>query len=123
MHSHGKTWLAIVHGAKKWFVYPPGSGLPLQGETSLNPLLPSAAWVNRTYELTKALPKPPGYNQQSCERQDNVELGYRPLRCVQRAGQVVFLPAGWSHQTINIGETIAVGGQASLPALERYGLG
>ena len=27
-HSHGRSWLGVVYGAKRWFVYPPGYGPP-----------------------------------------------------------------------------------------------
>ena len=127
MHSHGETWLAVVHGAKKWFVYPPGFSPPLVTEQNLNPLIPSALWVNLTQSGFAKLPKPPmNHDFQSCPRGSSsgdgncVGVGYRPLQCVQEKGQIVFLPKGWSHQTINIGETIAVGGQAVLPASDRF---
>jgi ribosomal protein L16 Arg81 hydroxylase len=45
---------------------------------------------------------------------------YRPLECVQEAGDTMYLPAGWSHLTVNIGETIGIGGQAALPATQRF---
>lgn len=32
-----------------------------------------------------------------------VSGGYRPLECVQRAGDIMYVPAGWSHSTMNIG--------------------
>jgi quercetin dioxygenase-like cupin family protein len=34
-----------------------------------------------------------------------------PLECVQRAGEVIYLPAGWKHLTVNVGEAIGVGSQ------------
>ena len=46
--------------------------------------------------------------------------GYRPLECIQRAGDVLYLPASWSHLTMNIGEAIGIGGQTALPADKRY---
>ena len=27
-HIHGETWLALIHGRKRWFVYPPGAYPP-----------------------------------------------------------------------------------------------
>lgn len=45
---------------------------------------------------------------------------FRPLQCEQRAGDIIYLPDGWSHLTINSAETIAYGGQAAFPPQERY---
>ena len=39
------------------------------------------------------------------------ESGGVPLECVQRAGEVIYLPAGWKHLTVNVGEAIGVGSQ------------
>ena len=33
------------------------------------------------------------------------------MECLQAPGDIMFVPAGWSHQTINIGEAIGVGAQ------------
>jgi hypothetical protein len=41
---------------------------------------------------------------------------------VQRAGEVVYLPAGWAHSTLNVGETIAIGEQRSFAARDRYAM-
>jgi hypothetical protein len=114
-HSHGMTWIAVVHGAKRWFVYPPGYNAPSDLEAASNPLFPVWTWFTRVYPRMVGLTKPPlrGSGEEAV-------TGYRPLECVQRAGDVVFLPARWSHLTINIGETIAIGGQASLGASQRY---
>ena len=34
------------------------------------------------------------------------------LHCVQRAGEAMWLPAGWAHATRNLAPSIGVGGQA-----------
>ena len=39
--------------------------------------------------------------------------GYKPLQCIQEPGDILFLPSSWQHQTLNIGEAIGLGGQAS----------
>ena len=47
----------------------------------------------------------------------------KPLECVQHGGDVIFIPAGWIHSTLNIGETIGVGGQIEWTpqARDQYG--
>ena len=32
----------------------------------------------------------------------------RPLECVQEAGDMLFVPAGWAHSTLNIETSIGV---------------
>jgi hypothetical protein len=34
--------------------------------------------------------------------------GVRPLECVQRAGEVAFVPTGWNHATINLEPTVGM---------------
>ena len=41
------------------------------------------------------------------------------MDCLQEAGEAVYVPAGWLHATLNIGETIGAGGQAHWSAAER----
>ena len=43
-HIHGETWLALIHGRKRWFVYPPGASAPLSVEQQFNPLRTVYDW-------------------------------------------------------------------------------
>ena len=38
----------------------------------------------------------------------SVSEGYRPLECVQRAGDIMYVPSGWNHLTMNIGTCLLV---------------
>ena len=40
----------------------------------------------------------------------------RPLHCVQQGGEIVYLPAGWAHLTVNLDEVIGAGAQSNLRA-------
>jgi tetratricopeptide (TPR) repeat protein len=42
-----------------------------------------------------------------------------PMEFIQRAGEVVYLPRGWKHLTLNVGEAIGVGGQTGYDARQR----
>ena len=35
--------------------------------------------------------------------------------CIQRAGEAIYIPAGWHHAVVNIGETVALAVQKSGP--------
>ena len=92
-HSHGPTWLAVAHGAKRWFVSRPGEPLGLladQQQNQLHPLLSARA----VYELGAYADA---------------------MTCLQLPGDIVYLPAGFKHATLNVAETVAVGLQASSP--------
>jgi hypothetical protein len=114
-HNHGKTWLAVVHGIKQWFVYPPGFDPPRQIDASYSPMLPVSKWVSEIYPQLQQYPKA----SLSLEAAGPSGDGYRPLECRQYPGEVLFLPSRWAHLTVNIGETIAIGGQESLVDQER----
>ncbi len=145
-HSHGKTWLAVVHGSKRWFVYPPGCSPDMMHDSSTssaassttgyiyNPLQSVQHWLRRVYApMLQNLPHfPPSFTSTSSAAATTTTIAqcsartvsgkvvrYKPLECLQRAGQVVYLPDGWSHLTINVGETIAFGGQSSFSAVDR----
>ena len=135
-HNHGQTWLAVVHGKKKWFLYPPGYDAPSEVDAQFNPMFPVSEWLGSVYERIQWAPKPPAVQLQFSEHLGGytpVEMsrgegasppvdgsrGYRPLECVQEPGDVLYLPTRWSHLTMNIGETIAIGGQQVLHDLER----
>ena len=120
-HSHGRSYSALVHGLKRWFAYPPGYGPPYEVEERSNPLLNTFDWLTKVYPLFDELgakypPQRPDYDA------NMLNTGYRPLECVQRPGDILYLPAGWLHQTLNIGETIGIGLQSVFDSTERYTL-
>jgi hypothetical protein len=89
-HSHFPAWNAVVRGSKRWFLYPPGSPPPIEYPA----WRPIQKWFDDVY--TKKLAPTPGM---------------APLECTLGAGEVLYLPGGWYHATINMGETVAVSGQ------------
>jgi hypothetical protein len=89
-HVHGEAWITSVYGAKKWYLYAPGT-VPV---TSLpDPLVSLQHWE------TNILPK--------------LSPAERPLECLQEQGETLYFPTGWVHATCNIGEGVAVGMQAT----------
>ena len=89
-HVHGEAWITSVYGAKKWFLYAPGT-VPV-----------------------KALPDPLASLQQwETEVLPTLSPTERPLECLQERGETLYFPTGWVHATSNIGEGVAVGMQAT----------
>lgn len=109
-HEHAETWLGVTHGAKRWLVYPPSVSAPKCVSLKTNVMWPVSVWFDKLYKELSAYPFPrlDEYNQPKLAG----SKGYRPLECVQKAGELVYLPALWSHLTMNIGETLGVGAQS-----------
>jgi hypothetical protein len=94
-HNHGDSWLAVVHGTKHWFLYresPPltGASISLGG---------ARHWAQKV--LPTLMPE------------------QKPLQCTQKAGELLFVPQGWAHATLNMGEAIAVGQQLEWLPVQR----
>jgi len=105
-HTHGESWLGLVHGLKMWYIYPPGTGPPLAVLNSSSPLTSVAEWVSTVLPTLRDLP----FASTSGDS-GNSDKGYRPIECLQRPGDIMYVPSGWSHQTINVGEALGVGAQ------------
>ena len=87
-HTHVDSWLGLMAGAKRWLLYEPGR-FPV-GE----PLFP-----NRMLGVDSAVRMAANHSQP------------QPMDCLQQAGEMLYLPAGWAHATVNLGDTVGIGGQ------------
>lgn len=93
-HKHADAWNGVIYGQKRWFLYPtthtpPGGVYP--GFTQME-------WYSKVYpSLTE---------------------DHAPMECVQEAGEILYLPEGTYHGTINLGDTVAIGIQKKLAATE-----
>ena len=78
------AWNALLHGRKRWALYPPSvSGLP-RGVAEATP----------ADFFRSVLPSLPSSE--------------RPLQCVLEPGETMFLPSGWWHAVLNLERTIAI---------------
>jgi len=86
-HAHAHAFNYVMHGHKKWWLFPP----VLKTESTL-------PWEES------------GQRTLSQERANGPDSGHRqqPLQCVQEAGDALYVPAGWTHATVNIETTIGV---------------
>lgn len=77
-------------------------------------------WYLHEYPKLSAFPKPPstGFSQGAKVNAN----GYRPLECVQQPDDIMVVPNLWTHQTLNIGEAIGVGGQMDLLPVDKLRL-
>ncbi|CAL4983976.1 unnamed protein product [Urochloa decumbens] len=87
------AWNAIIKGSKKWVMFPPevvppGVHPSADGAEVTSPVS-IMEWFMNFYGACKTWEK-------------------RPIECVCRAGEVVFVPNGWWHLVINLEESIAI---------------
>ncbi|GJN04579.1 hypothetical protein PR202_ga22141 [Eleusine coracana subsp. coracana] len=87
------AWNAIIKGAKKWVMFPPevvppGVHPSADGAEVTSPVS-IMEWFMNFYSACKTWEK-------------------RPIECVCRTGEVVFVPNGWWHLVINLEESIAI---------------
>ncbi len=87
-HSHEAAWLGQVSGARLWYILPPGTSKKVVG-----------AKVNGCDYFTGAAVTPSGARA-----------------CVQKSGEVFYLPPSWMHATCALEPwSVGVGGQGGSP--------
>jgi hypothetical protein len=128
LHDHGASWLATVYGYKDWWLYEPGSLDPAD-RLAADPFAPVASWAALAQVRERRLLGPdvrPAsafgswistgmHGPMIVHRSDLTPFSLaqrRPgLRCVTGPGDMLFVPAGWAHATLNLSPVIGVGGQ------------
>jgi hypothetical protein len=80
VHFHSNAWNVCVYGERRWFLFPPAIAFYAS--------IPAKQW------LENDLPALP--------------TGARPLECMQRAGDVIFVPDMFGHGTYTVRESVGV---------------
>ncbi|PWA95472.1 F-box domain, cyclin-like protein [Artemisia annua] len=87
------AWNAVVKGSKKWVLFPPDvvpPGVhPSSDGAEVACPVSITEWFMNFYESTKTWKK-------------------KPVECVCKAGEVIFVPQGWWHLVINLEDSIAI---------------
>ena len=83
MHWHSDSWNALAFGLKEWALLPP-----------------ARARFSRTLESSDFGLRSEGGNHWKDDG--------RALRCLQRPGDIVYIPATWSHTTRNLRASVGV---------------
>lgn len=103
MHSHGATYLRLAHGYKLWLVSRPGTLLP--------PEITEPVW-GHGFELVERYERLRQLHSKDAD--DNATATLEALTvCLQPPGTAVYLPDGWLHATINLGDTVGLALQSS----------
>lgn len=87
------AWNAVIKGSKKWVLFPPDvvpPGVhPSPDGAEVACPVSIIEWFMNFYEATKTWKK-------------------KPIECICKAGEVIFVPNGWWHLVINLEESIAI---------------
>lgn len=87
------AWNAVVNGSKKWVLFPPDvvpPGVhPSPDGAEVACPVSIIEWFMNFYDSTKNWKK-------------------KPIECVCKAGEVIFVPNGWWHLVINLEDSIAI---------------
>lgn len=87
------AWNAVVKGSKKWILYPPEVVPP-----GVHPS-PDGAEVATPVSITEWFMN---FYEEARRRKE------KPVECICRAGELMFIPHGWWHTVINLEDSIAV---------------
>jgi hypothetical protein len=84
-HAHADSLVALLFGQKRWWLYPPDT-------------VPKPRWRD-----------PAGM---STWRSNATNVQSEALECLQRPGEMLYVPESWHHATLNYGDTLAVAQQS-----------
>eukprot|EP00804_Cyclotella_cryptica_P011474 CCRYP_016394-RB/>CCRYP_016394-RB protein AED:0.43 eAED:0.43 QI:195/1/1/1/1/1/4/148/320 len=108
-HRHNAAWNVVVFGTKRWILYD-GERFA-QNITRLkrmtrdvdNPIqLTGANWIRQLYNKNERMEEIRTYGHD----------------CIQRAGEMLYVPYGWAHMVVNIGDTVAIVSERGLDAMD-----
>ena len=103
-HWHGGVWNALLWGSKLWALAPPAAArfdAPQQ-----HPI--DAEWWRAWRARGAAGGAHGGTDDGATESSGGGSSAWR--HCVQRAGDAIYVPSGWAHGTVNLRESLGVGG-------------
>ena len=90
LHDHEAAVLWLVHGRKRWYLFPPGEAS--EEDLIAGHGVSTLAWAKHSAQ------RPP--------------RAAPPLQCTQLPGELMFVPRRWHHATLNLETALGFGGQA-----------
>ncbi|KAK6099357.1 hypothetical protein MT418_000782 [Batrachochytrium dendrobatidis] len=97
------AWNAVITGAKKWILYPPEcippGVFPSKDGSNVTSPVSLAEWFMNYYQ---EIHSSAGASNQ------NTKCTPKPIECICRAGEMIFVPNGWWHCVMNLTDSIAI---------------
>ncbi|KAK3255452.1 hypothetical protein CYMTET_35364 [Cymbomonas tetramitiformis] len=94
-HMHDAAWSALIYGQKLWTLLPPSQGL-----------------VSNVPSIRMHQQASPGAGHGAAATRSQ-RVG--PLRCSQRAGDLIYVPDLWAHSVLNIRASVGMAYELELP--------
>lgn len=93
MHWHSSVFAHLLHGSKRWFLFPPDNGSSIRREQAegtvkellVTPELSAIQWVSSIYK-------------RSFDRLTDAGM----IECVAVPGDILYIPDEWLHATLNM---------------------
>ena len=91
-HFHSAAFCIVLAGKKHWTFYGHGYGAAQKiNNVTFDPREHHLRWLEDTMPSLSA--------------------EQRPAQCVQHPGEIAYVPAGWYHGTLNVGQTVSIAQQ------------
>jgi hypothetical protein len=108
--NHTSAWNGLLWGLKKWLLYPPNTippgTFPSDDEWEVTTPISIVEWFYNFYQETD---KPEKKKSKSgLSSKNNQTDPQRPVECLLRPGDMIFIPNGWWHTVLNLEESVAV---------------
>ena len=130
-HKHGGTFIALISGRKRYFLYPPYiqpiGGYPPSFSTIkyFNKIYPfldkemvqhttfdfndiSDIYRHEKYLLFNKLLKMKSIQEILSKMESKIFSSYKPIECIQNEGDILYLPKLWWHAVLNLGDVIGI---------------
>ncbi|KAJ3413643.1 hypothetical protein HDV05_007711 [Chytridiales sp. JEL 0842] len=87
------AWNAVIRGSKKWIMFPPEvvppGVFPSEDGSEVTTPVSLSEWFLNHYDEMRNWP-------------------VKPVECICKEGEIIFVPRGWWHAVMNLEETIAI---------------
>jgi hypothetical protein len=110
------AWNTVLSGSKRWAMYPPDRSFPPPGlharrQVPYTEQFPKKARKTKTWGVSSpwGLAEGDGGPRHYFERVlPGLSDGAKPLQCMLRRGETLFVPSGWQHQVLNTAPSLAI---------------
>ena len=81
-HGHGPGWSEVLHGRKRWFLYPRDDARTPSEIVHFDPDASQLQWLSSVYPT--------------------LQPSDRPIQCTIKPGEILYFPTWWVHAVLNL---------------------